>query len=134
MYDTKTCWWFFKDNLDFFLDNKEFGSQKDIAFLNSKGFGGNNATSALISSSLTEELLQRRFTEKELKTWKKKREATLKLREKNFEQAVNSDIEPIYEFDKDVLDLTDLEISKKNIKTKTGFNYALNSDLTKSDF
>ena len=124
----------FKDNLDFFLDNKEFSSQKDIAFLNSKGFGGNNATSALISSSLTEELLQRRFTEKELKTWKKKREATLKLREKNFEQAVNSDIEPIYEFDKDVLDLTDLEISKKNIKTKTGFNYALNSDLTKSDF
>ena len=124
----------FKDNLDFFLDNKEFSSQKDIAFLNSKGFGGNNATSALISSSLTEELLQRRFTEKELKAWKKKREATLKLREKNFELAVNSDIEPIYEFDKDVLDLTDLEISKKNIKTKTGFNYVLNSDLTKSDF
>ena len=124
----------FKDNLDFFLDNKEFSSQKDIAFLNSKGFGGNNATSALISSSLTEELLQRRFTEKELKAWKKKREATLQLREKNFELAVNSDIEPIYEFDKDVLDLTDLEISKKNIKTKTGFDYALNSDLTKSDF
>ena len=124
----------FKDNLDFFLENKEFNSQKDIAFLNSKGFGGNNATSALISSNLTEELLQRRFTEKELAAWKKKREATLKLREKNFELAVNSDIEPIYEFDKDVLDLTDLEISKKNIKTKTGFNYALNSDLTKSDF
>ena len=124
----------FKDNLDFFLENKEFNSQKDIAFLNSKGFGGNNATSALISSNLTEELLQRRFTEKELKAWKKKREATLKLREKNFELAINSDIEPIYEFDKDVLDLTDLEISKKNIKTKTGFNYALNSDLTKSDF
>ena len=124
----------FKDNLDFFLENKEFNSQKDIAFLNSKGFGGNNATSALISSNLTEELLQRRFTDKELKAWKKKREATLKLREKNFELAVNSDIEPIYEFDKDVLDLSDLEISKKNIKTKTGFDYALNSDLTKSDF
>ena len=124
----------FKENLDFFLENKEFNSQKDIAFLNSKGFGGNNATSALISSNLTEELLQRRFTEKELKAWKKKREATLKLREKNFELAVNSEIKPIYEFDKDVLDLTDLEISKKNIKTKTGFNYALNSDLTKSDF
>ena len=124
----------FKENLDFFLENKEFNSQKDIAFLNSKGFGGNNATSALISSNLTEELLQRRFTDKELKAWKKKREATLKLREKNFELAVNSDIKPIYEFDKDVLDLTDLEISKKNIKTKTGFNYALNSDLTKSDF
>lgn len=124
----------FKDNLDFFLENKEFNSQKDIAFLNSKGFGGNNATSALISSKLTEELLQRRFTDKELKAWKKKREATLKLREKNFELAINSDIEPIYEFDKDVLDLADLEISKRNIKTKTGFNYALNSDLTKSDF
>ena len=98
----------FKENLDFFLENKEFNSQKDIAFLNSKGFGGNNATSALISSNLTEELLQRRFTDKELKAWKKKREATLKLREKNFELAVNSDIKPIYEFDKDVLDLNDL--------------------------
>ena len=123
-----------KENLDFFLVNKDFSSQKDIAFLNSKGFGGNNATSALISSNLTEELLKRRFTEKELKAWKKKREATLKLREKNFELAVNSDIEPIYEFDKDVLDLTDLEISKKSIKTKTGFNYALNSDLKESDY
>ena len=48
--------------------------------------------------------------------------------------AVNNEIEPIYEFDKDVLDIADLKISKDNIKTSTGFDYKLNSDLGDEDF
>jgi hypothetical protein len=41
---------------------------------------------------------------------------------------------PIYEFDKDVLDLADLKVSKKSIKTTTGFDYGLDSDLKGKDF
>ena len=49
----------FKDNLDYYLQDKEFDNKKDIVFLNSKGFGGNNATTALISSDLTRTLLEK---------------------------------------------------------------------------
>ena len=48
--------------------------------------------------------------------------------------AIDNTIEPIYEFDKDVLDIADLEISKDNIKTSTGFDYKLNSDLKDKDY
>ena len=40
----------------------------------------------------------------------------------------------IYNFDVDVLDIADLEISKDSIKTSTGFNYKLESDISSSDF
>ena len=66
--------------------------------------------------------------------WESKLSDTLSAREKNKSQAVNNDIQPIYDFDKDVLDLTDLKISKTNIVTSTGFDYELESDLSKDDF
>ena len=47
---------------------------------------------------------------------------------------INSDIKPIYDFDKDVLDIQDLKITKDNIKTSTGFDYEIESDLNKKDF
>lgn len=124
----------FTENLNYFLEDGEFDTKKDIVFLNSKGFGGNNATSALISQDLTMELLNKRFSNSEITKWKKSQEKTLETRAVNREMAINNEIEPIYEFDKDVLDLTDLSISRTNIKTSTGFDYKLESDLGDEDF
>ena len=65
----------FTENLDYFLEDREFQDKKDIVFLNSKGFGGNNATSALISKDLTLELISKRYSGSELsngKDFKKK--------------------------------------------------------------
>ena len=122
------------DNLDFYLEDRELADKKDIVFMNSKGFGGNNATSAMISADLTKELLQRRYSEKDIGKWKQKRDETIINRNKNRTMAIDNTIETIYEFDKDVLDIADLEISKDNIKTSTGFDYKLNSDLKDKDY
>ena len=124
----------FTESLNYFLEDGEFDTKKDIVFLNSKGFGGNNATSALISQDLTMELLNKRFSNSEITKWKKSQEKTLETRAVNREMAINNEIKPIYEFDKDVLDLTDLSISRTNIKTSTGFDYKLESDLGDEDF
>tara|TARA_E500000081_G_C5830143_1_gene217405 strand:- start:54 stop:530 length:477 start_codon:yes stop_codon:yes gene_type:complete len=124
----------FKENLDFYLENREFDNQKEVVMLNSKGFGGNNATTALLSSNLTESLLSKKYSKTEISKWKGGRDKTLIEREKNMDLAVNNDLQPIYDFDKDVLDLTDLEISKTNIKTTTGFDYKLESDISDDDF
>ena len=58
LYNSKLADDVFKDNLDYYLQDKEFDNRKDVVFF-SKGFGGNNATTALISSDLTRTLLEK---------------------------------------------------------------------------
>ena len=77
---------------------------------------------------------EKKYSKSELGNWESKLSDTLSAREKNKSQAVNNDLQPIYDFDKDVLDLTDLKISKTNIVTSTGFDYEPESDLSKDDF
>ena len=60
--------------------------------------------------------------------------ASFRQQRRRAPKAINSSIAPIYEFDKDVLDLADLKVTKKGIKTSTGFNYGLDSDLKGKDF
>ncbi len=124
----------FKDNLDFFIEDKAFDNQKDAVIINSKGFGGNNATTSVISENLTMSLLEQRYSKSDIAEWQKKREQVLDNREEERQKAINSSIAPIYEFDKDVLDLADLKVTKKGIKTSTGFDYGLDSDLKGKDF
>ncbi len=124
----------FTENLDFFLEDREFDSKTDVVFLNSKGFGGNNATSAFISSDLTHELLEKRHGKSDVSKWEKKKENAEENRLINKQMAINNEIEPIYDFDKDVLEIQDLKITKNNIKTSTGFDYKIESDLDKNDF
>lgn len=124
----------FTDNLDFYLKDQSFDKQKDIVIINSKGFGGNNATTSIVSENLTMSLIEKRYTKSDITNWQTKRESVLEKRHNEHQKAINNDIEPIYEFDKDVLDLTDLKVSKNNIKTSTGFDYELKSDLEGKDF
>ena len=69
-----------------------------------------------------------------MSSWKDKKENTSENRAKNKQMAIDNTIEPIYDFDKDVLDIADLDISKDSIKTSTGFDYKLESDLKGKDY
>ena len=124
----------FKDNLDFYLQDQAFDKQKDVVIINSKGFGGNNATTSVISENLTMSLIEEKYSKSDITKWQSKREIVLEKRHNEHQKAITSTIEPIYEFDKDVLDLADLNVTKNNIKTSTGFNYELKSDLEGKDF
>ena len=124
----------FTENLDFYLQDQAFDKQKDVVIINSKGFGGNNATASVASENLTMSLIGKRYSKADISKWKAKRESILENREVERNKAINGSIEPIYEFDKDVLDLADLEVKKNHIKTSTGFDYKLSSDLKGKDF
>ena len=124
----------FTDNLDFYLQDQAFDKKKDVVMINSKGFGGNNATASVVSENLTMSLIKKRYSKNDIAKWKAKREAVLENRKVEREKAINGSIELIYDFDKDVLDLTDLEVKKNQIKTSTGFDYKLSSDLEGKDF
>ena len=116
------------------VQDQAFDKKKDVVIINSKGFVGNNATASVVSENLTMSLIEKRYSKNDIAKWKSKREAVLENRKVEREKAINGSIEPIYEFDKDVLDLTDLEVKKNQIKTSTGFDYKLSSDLKGKDF
>ena len=57
----------FTENVNFLLENLEFEENKfDFAVLNAKGFGGNNGTALIASPTKTMELLQTKYSAKEL--------------------------------------------------------------------
>jgi len=45
-----------------------------VSFLNSKGFGGNNATASILAPSVVEEMLKGRYSEEQLTAYQAKRE------------------------------------------------------------
>ena len=58
MHNSKTCDDVFTENLDYFLEDKNL-KIKRYCVLKFKRFGGNNATSALISKDLTLDLINK---------------------------------------------------------------------------
>ena len=52
----------FTDNLEFLLEHRAILPEAmDAAFINSKGFGGNNATAAILSPKITKVMLEKKY-------------------------------------------------------------------------
>ena len=64
----------YDEHLAIALSDVDLGERAQIAFLNSKGFGGNNATSAVISPTLTETMLEKRYGKSAMTAYRVKRE------------------------------------------------------------
>lgn len=100
--------------------------QLDAALVNSKGFGGNNATGVLLSPSITTQILEKRHGYKALRDAERKREATLAEAQKYDDLAMTSNPKAIYKFGEGVLEGEDLSVSRKAIQVP---GYDLSVDL-----
>lgn len=81
---------------------KDLPAEKDIAFINAKGFGGNNATGVLFSGAVTEGMLAKRYS----KGWDDyclRREATREKAADYEYRADRGDLAPIYRFGEGVI-------------------------------
>ena len=106
-----------QSHLELPLQHKEVGNQFiSNALINSKGFGGNNATAVLISPSETLNLLQKRYGATEMLEWQKRSEATVAQAQEYNEAALKGLTRPTYRYDYAVLTGEDLEISHSGIK------------------
>ena len=86
------------------------------AFVNSKGFGGNNATGLFLSPIQTEEMLSRRWGKNKVAEFMRKRETTEARFAEYDETADEKETKPIYMFGEGVIDPEDLIISGGDIK------------------
>lgn len=87
----------------------------DIAFINSKGFGGNNATGVILSPHVTRELLRARHGEQAMRRHAQRNDAVHGRALDYDAAATRGDAETIYQYGQGVLDGDDLQISADEI-------------------
>lgn len=114
-----------QENLHFPLQDEE----RDIAsmrgaFVNSKGFGGNNATGFFMSPQQTEQMLEKRYGAQAFAAAKRRQEAVESTAQAYNDKADDGDIAPIYRFGEGVLEGKDLTLTDRAIRVP-GFEHSI---------
>ncbi|QOR41014.1 beta-ketoacyl synthase [Billgrantia diversa] len=87
----------------------------DAAFINAKGFGGNNATGVVLSPAVTERLLVKRHGEAAVAAWRERREVTRQVSQAYLAQADGGHYQARYRFGEGVLEGPELDVSATSI-------------------
>ena len=101
------------ENLDILLQDKK--AVMDVAFLNSKGFGGNNATATVLSPKIARKMMQKRYSEKAYSEYQQKLEHVRKVASDYDQQAINGDLNVIYNFGQGIVDEEKIEVSDTEV-------------------
>jgi len=103
-------------HLSFNLQHRELDPENHrYALINAKGFGGNNATAALLGPQQTRELLRARHGKGGLDAWQRANEAVEKEREERETRVLAGQETPRYLFDHGVLGDQDVELDGSGI-------------------
>lgn len=103
----------YADRLRFFQTPIAF--KADAAFINAKGFGGNNATGVVLSPDVTERLLLQRHGADAINAWKARRETVRAQADAYLVQADRGHYAPRYQFGEEVLEGPELDIHADRI-------------------
>ncbi len=97
------------------LHDVELGDRAEVAFLNSKGFGGNNATGAVISPRRTEAMLAQRHGAQAMAAWRKRQDAVVERAQAYDAECLAGPMQPIYRFGDALIDEKDITIDTNGI-------------------
>ena len=103
------------------------GDKMDVAFINSKGFGGNNATAVLLSPAKVEEMLAVRYADR-FNDYLSQRDTTRAVAEQYARQADAAQLDVIYRFGEPLIDEEGVTISTEGIHIP-GFARDVSFDL-----
>lgn len=96
----------------------------DVAFLNSKGFGGNNATANVLAPHVVETMLSRRYGTEVVTAYNERRKAAVAKAHNYDQQALTGNFDTIYHFGKNLIDESQITISKSQV-TLPGFAHPI---------
>ena len=108
------------------VDRKK--SPIDVAFLNSKGFGGNNATANVIAPHVVEKMLTRRYGAEAVKHYNERRKASIAKADDYDQQALTGNFDTIYHFGKNLIDESQISISQSQV-TLPGFAHPIDLNI-----
>jgi acetoacetyl-[acyl-carrier protein] synthase len=92
------------------------GRDMKAAIINSKGFGGNNASALILSPQTSMEMLENKHGSEKIAHYKRLNEKVRAAAAAYDKAMINGDIKVIYHFGSDVMTADDLTISKTGIK------------------
>lgn len=101
-------------------------AELDVALLNAKGFGGNNASATILAPHVTAAMLAKRHGRERLLQWQRRNEGVRERSAEYDERANRGEALPIYRFDHGVLHGEDLAWSDRELRVP---GYALPIDL-----
>ncbi len=117
------------DHLHILTDHYKVDANKmDLAVINAKGFGGNNATALMLSPAMTESMLTSKHGEKTMTEWQHRRETIEEQQQLHEQQCMTGQSKPIYQFGEGVLSDQDLEFDDRKIKVP-GYGQAVNLEM-----
>jgi acetoacetyl-[acyl-carrier protein] synthase len=119
----------FDSNLNFAMQHTEIDpSAMPAAFVNSKGFGGNNATGLFLSPDQTRNMLKQRWGEAAMTAHENISEKITEAAAAYDNAADDGSVLPIYEFGEGVLDGNDIDIQTHELNIP-GFSKSVSLDL-----
>lgn len=106
----------------------------DMAIINSKGFGGNNASATILSPHVVEKMLTKKHGAAAVKAAKLRNEVVAACAQAYHQASIKGEEKPIYLFDNDVIDSEQIKMEKNKI-TIPGFDtpIALSSEPAYAD-
>lgn len=105
--------------------DRRLGEQAlDVAFINSKGFGGNNASALLLAPHVAERMLRKRHGQAAFDAWLARREGTRAAAAAYDRQALLGRLDIIYNFGNDMINDQAISISAEEVKVP-GFELPL---------
>ncbi len=88
----------------------------DVAFLNSKGFGGNNATATVLSPNIVEGMLAKRHGQSEFERYVEKREIVKENASEYDRKACQGDLNVLYNFGNGIIDDHEIIVDDSGIQ------------------
>jgi acetoacetyl-[acyl-carrier protein] synthase len=106
-----------QQHLSFATADRQLGQQAlDVCFLNSKGFGGNNASGVVLAPHVVERMLRKRHGAVAFDAYCTRREQTRAAALAYDQQATQGQLEIIYNFGNDLIDDQQIEIGREQLK------------------
>jgi acetoacetyl-[acyl-carrier protein] synthase len=117
------------EGLDFLLQHRQIDPQSmDAALLNSKGFGGNNATASILSPYVATRMLAKKHGAAALKQWQQRNESVLTRISDYNQRTLRQPTPPLYRYDHDVKEGKDLTFYANTLALR-GYSQAVTLDL-----
>ena len=117
------------EHLNFLLKHQEIDpSTMDAAILNSKGFGGNNATASILSPELTKKMLAHKHGKQALTDYQQRNESVEEAAAAYELRTSRESVHPVYKFNNDVKGAEDVSFAGDELRVR-GYETGINLDL-----
>lgn len=118
-----------REGLDYLLQHRAVDpGELDAVLINSKGFGGNNATASILSPAVTHRMLEKKHGRQAMTGHGHRNERVSTHSADYSERTCREDVPPIYLFDHNVRDGEHIALSERQLHV-TGYTRGINLDL-----